>query len=76
MVTRPKTVLCQYVVQDTRPCDRLTFRVVLVRMLQVLHYTILTDDLLDLALCVDIERVFVQQPHLILSLALTISLGS
>jgi len=43
-------------------------------MLEVLHYTFLPDQFLDLALGLDIERIFVQQPHLILPLLVSVGL--
>jgi hypothetical protein len=38
--------------------------------LQVLDYTVLADDILNLALGLHIERVFVEQGNLVLALAL------
>jgi hypothetical protein len=48
-----------------------TFRVVFVGILQVLHDTILTDDLFNLLLGLDIEGIIVEQLHLFTSLTLS-----
>lgn len=47
-----------------------TFRVLVVGLFQVLHHTILTNQVLNLPLSFDIEGVFVQQSNLVLTFAL------
>lgn len=74
MWTRTKTVSVSTCQGVSREIYILTFGVVFVRMLEVLDDTVLADDLLDLALGLDVERVLIQQGNLVLALALIILL--
>jgi hypothetical protein len=47
-----------------------TFGVLVVRLLEILHNTLLADELFDLALGLDVEGVFVEEGNLVLALAL------
>lgn len=51
---------------------RHTFRVLVVCLFQVLDDTLLTDEFLNLALSLDVERVLVEQGDLVLALPLGI----
>lgn len=44
----------------------------LVSVFQILHDPILADHLLNLSLCFSVERIFVEQLHLLHPLALTV----
>ena len=48
-----------------------TLGVLIVRLLQVLHNAILTNELLNLPLCVDVEGIFVELLNLLAALTLS-----
>lgn len=55
----------------TQGADQNTFGVVFISILQVLHDTILADNLFNLLLSLDVEGVIVEQLHLFTSLTLS-----
>lgn len=51
---------------------RHTLWVLVVRLLEVLDHAVLTNQLLDLALRLDVERILIEESNLVLALALGI----
>lgn len=49
-----------------------TFRIALIGFLQILDNTVLSNELFNLALRINIKRVFVEQGNLVLALALSV----
>ncbi|KAH7382397.1 hypothetical protein DE146DRAFT_226264 [Phaeosphaeria sp. MPI-PUGE-AT-0046c] len=70
MCTRTNTALCEHVSGQSHTIRRHTLGVFIVRLLEVLDDTLLADELLNLALGLDVEGVLVEQGNLVLALTL------